>query len=223
MRASVFNEPEVEVAGGAHHVDPRYGVADYGPVDYGTPGAKTEIRVGLVGPAEGVEGTRRWLERCRGMIPAKPNQKHPRLFRDFPGFDSDSTFRSRLVFDDSLTRTVPSRALAKATARRGALGTVNAVELYAAEAADLASTNRCDVIICARPDNLEDGNLTSANEEEALDAPSIEVDKRVVDFRDLLKARLLTIGPPLQLVRSSTWDPSRARAHRSGHRRYEPR
>jgi hypothetical protein len=92
-----------------------------------------------------------------------------------------------------------------------------------AEAADLASTNRCDVILCARPDDLEDHEMTSNAEEEELDKPSIEVDARAVDFRDLLKAKLLGVAPPLQLIRSSTWDPSRAKTQTTGRRRGVPR
>jgi hypothetical protein len=223
MRASVFDEPEVEFANSCTHQDPRFGVADYGPVDLGTPGAPREIRVGIVGPADGVEGARRWLERCRTPIAAKESSKSPRLFRDFPGFDSDATFRSRLVFDDTLTRTISKRSLSKAMTRPGALGTVATVDLYAAEAADIASTNRCDVVLCARPDELDDREMTAVAEEEALEAPSVEVDARAVDFRDLLKAKLLGPAPPLQLIRSSTWDPSRAKLQKSGRGRGAPR
>src|SRR6185437_1594225 len=134
MKASVFDEPEVEFANGCTHQDPRFGVADYGPVDLGTAGAPNEIRVGIVGPTDGVDGARRWLEKCRDPIAAKGSTKSPRLFRDFPGFDSDVTFRSRLVFDDTLTRTIPKRSLAQAMSKPGALSTVATVDLYATQA-----------------------------------------------------------------------------------------
>jgi hypothetical protein len=223
MRALVFDEPRIEFANGCQHLDPRYGIADYGPVDLGNATAPVEIRVGLIGPADGIEGSKRWLERCRSGIPAKVSERSPRLFRDFPGFDLDATYRSRLIFDWSLVRTISGRNLKKALARPGALGTVSAVDLYAAEAADLASTNRCDVIICARPDELQDEEMTAGAEEVALDSPSVEVDASAVDFRDLLKAKMLGIGPPLQLIRSSTWDPDRARIQKSGRGRGAPR
>lgn len=223
MRADVFDEPQVEFAGGTRHVDPRFGVADYGPVDLGTPGAPRQIRVGIVGPAEGVEGARRWLERCRDPIASKAGDKSPRLFRDFPGFDSEVTFRSRLAFDDALVRTISNRTLTKAANKPGALAVVESVDLYASEVEDLASTNRCDVVLCARPDELNDSELTLRAEDAALDGPSVEVDERCVDFRDLLKARVLTGAPPLQLIRSSTWDPSRATVQKAGRRRGAPR
>jgi hypothetical protein len=223
VKADVFEEPEVEFGGGFRHVDPRFGVADYGPVDLAMAGGPRQIRLGLVGPAEGIQGARQWLERCREPIPAKPGDRSPRLFRDFPGFDSDVTFRSRLVFDDTLTPTISNRALSKAASRPGALGVVDAVDLYGAEVSDLAATNRCDVVLCARPDGLEDQVLTVRAEEEALDGPSVEVDERRVDFRDLLKAKVLNGAPPLQLIRSSTWDPARAKVQKSGRRRGAPR
>ena len=224
MRASIFEEPPLEFAGGGRHVDPRHGIADYGPVDLLASASPREIRVGIVGPADGVEGARAWLESCRAGVLAKSGRNaSPRLFRDFPGFTSDTTYRSTLVFDDSTTRTLAGRTLSKAVSRPGALGVVDAVELYAAEAADLASTNRCDVILCARPENLDDTDSPNVAEEQALEGPSVEVDDRVVDFRDLLKARLLGVATPLQLIRSSTWDPSRAKLQKAGRRRGSPR
>ncbi|HVV37779.1 MAG TPA: hypothetical protein VHC63_14315 [Acidimicrobiales bacterium] len=222
MRAVVFDEPPVEFAGGSQHVDPRFGVADYGPVDLGTQSAPSEIRVGVVGPADGIDGARRWLESCREPIPAKQSDRGSRLFRDFPGFDNDTTFRSRLTFDEALTRTLSSRTLARAASRPGALGVVDVVDLYAAEVADLAATNRCDVILCARPDGLEEEDAGAASEDGALDGPSVEVDARRVDFRDLLKAKTLHATPPLQLIRSSTWDPTRAKVRKAGRRRGTP-
>ena len=49
------------------------------------------------------------------------------------------------------------------------------------------------------------------------------MDARAVDFRDLLKAKLLGTTPPLQLIRSSTWDPSRAKLQKGGRKRGAPR
>lgn len=223
MKASVLPEPELEFAAGARHVDPRFGIADYGPVDLRAPGSPREISVGIVGPSEGIVGARTWLERCRDPIAAKPSNKSPRLFRDFPGFSPSATYRSSLTFDETLTRAIPNKTLSKAMSKAGSLAVVEAVDIYAQEILDLASTNRCDVILCARPDGLEDDQRPQRTEEEALEGPSVEVDMRSVDFRDLLKARLLGAAPPLQLIRSSTWDPTRAKPSSGGKRRGMPR
>src|SRR5579862_2643315 len=65
MRADVIDEPELEFGGRGRHIDPRFGIGNYGPADLGTPGAPQAIRVGLVGPADQLDGLRTWLERCR--------------------------------------------------------------------------------------------------------------------------------------------------------------
>ena len=61
MRAFVLDEPELEFGGGGRHIDPRFGIASYGPVDAGTDGAPARIRVGVVGSQLAVEGIRSWL------------------------------------------------------------------------------------------------------------------------------------------------------------------
>ncbi len=50
MHIDVLDEPELEFGGAQRHVDPRFGIAAYGPADLGHDGAPTAIRLGLVGP-----------------------------------------------------------------------------------------------------------------------------------------------------------------------------
>ena len=35
MHAEVIPEPELEFGGGGRHIDPRFGIANYGPADLG--------------------------------------------------------------------------------------------------------------------------------------------------------------------------------------------
>jgi hypothetical protein len=221
MRATILDEPELEFGGGGRHIDPRHGIADYGPVDAGAVGAPTEISVGLVGTQESIDGLRRWLERCRSEIPAKQPNRYPRLFRDFPGFDIDVAFRSRLVFDQTLTRVIPARALTRATSKPGALAAADAVELYREEVAHLADSNRCKVIVCVRPDQLDERADKPPSQDDEADTSSIEVDSRKVDFHDLLKAQTIHPVTPIQLIRPTTWGvrkrPSSGTARDRGH------
>ena len=212
MRATIFDEPRLDFGHGGSHQDPRAGIADYGPVDLGTSAAPTRIRVGLVGPAEAISGARGWLERCRTPIEAKANNRHPRLFQGFPGFDTERSFRSELVLDDTWTRTIPKRQLGRILTKPVNLATAECVDLYRREIADLNDKGAVDVIVVARPDELQDDipNTTTgaSNKEHA----STKVDAARVDFHDLLKASSLGCGPPLQVMRSTTWDPSRETA-----------
>ncbi len=208
----VFDEPKLDFGSGGVHQDPRAGITDYGPVDLGTESAKSEIRVGLVGPSEGTDGVRRWLERCRTEIEAKPNNNHPHLFRGFPGFDSDRTFRSALSFHDSWTRTISNRALARALEKPVNLATAECVDLYQQQIADLSEKRVVDVIVVARPDGLQDDVPAAKRKTADGVEESTEVSLRHVDFHDLLKATCLPHGVPLQLIRSTTWDPTRRTA-----------
>ncbi len=156
MKATVFNEPMLDFGHGGAHEDPRAGVTHYGPVDLGMPGAPTRISVGLVGPADSISGVRSWLERCQRLIEAKANNRHPRLFRGFPGFNDDCGFRSELVFDDTWTRAISNRQIGRILTKPIGLATAECVDLYHREIADLCERGVVDVVIVARPDDLQD-------------------------------------------------------------------
>jgi hypothetical protein len=51
-------DPSLEFAGGARHLDPRFGVAEYGPADLSAPGAPRRIKVGLLGAQGDTDGRR---------------------------------------------------------------------------------------------------------------------------------------------------------------------
>lgn len=211
MKATIFDEPELDFGHGGSHQDPRAGITDYGPVDLGTPAAPARIRVGLVGPGEAISGIRDWLERCREMIEAKPNNRHPRLFRGFPGFDAGQSFRCELVFDDTWDRAISNRSLRRILTKPINLATAECVDVYRREIADLSDKGVVDVIIVARPDDLQDDIPDRRGAADKVDE-STEVHPTRVDFHDLLKASSLGCGIPLQLMRSTTWDPTRQTA-----------
>ena len=211
MRAMILDEPELEFGGGGRHIDPRYGIDDHGPVDLGTPAAPAEIKIGIIGSQAAVEGIRRWLERCRGEISARPSRQ-PRLFRDFPGFDTDRSFHSKLTFDDRWMRRIHGRDLARLTGQP-AQAVRAAVEVWATELERLADENRCQVIICALPEELDrlEEPATADAEGNVPDGGSSRRDEtdatERVDFHDMLKARSLRHRSPIQIVRRETWDP----------------
>ena len=212
MKATIFDEPMLDFAHGGSHVDPRAGITDYGPVDLGAGSAPNRIRVGVVGPAEAAAGVRDWLYGCRTVIEAKANNQHPHLFRGFPGFTRDCTFRSELIFDDEWTRVVSNRELARVLSKPVSLATAECVDLYHRDIADLAEKGIVDVVLVARPDDLED-DIPPTKRSGAHDLEeSTRVIEDHVDFHDLLKAATIGLGVPLQLIRSTTWDPARQTA-----------
>src|SRR5690242_10978735 len=113
MHAEVLDEPELEFGGGARHIDPRFGIATYGPADL-------LDRLGT------------WLERCREPIPAK-DERYPHLFPEFPGCDIDVGLHSTLVLSDRNTRTISSSALRAIENAPTDSALLRAVDAYAEE------------------------------------------------------------------------------------------
>ena len=78
-------EPELEFAAGGRHLDVRFGLLNYGPLDRDSLRARREIKVGMIGTAETIEGLQRWLGKCAAGVDAKESRQ-PNLFPRFPGF-----------------------------------------------------------------------------------------------------------------------------------------
>ncbi len=102
-----LEEPQLQF-GTSRHVDIRFGLMNYSPLDFDKQDAPKHIRIGIVGSAASIEGLRDWLVKCRNEIPAKESRQ-PNLFPKFPGFKSDDGFRSELNLDSSLERQINSR------------------------------------------------------------------------------------------------------------------
>ncbi|WP_406391165.1 hypothetical protein OG806_07200 [Streptomyces sp. NBC_00882] len=203
----MLHEPELEFRAGNRHIDPRYGISVFGPADADSPTGPRQIPIALVGPARAVDGIRSWLRRCQDQIEAKetkPGQEN--LHQPFPGFSADSPFGAELVFDDALVREIPERHLRRLARADTASATADAVEIYADAARSLAETGRCRVIICARPEELQDREDPPPSEEATSDREDDQGMREAgVDFHDLLKATALTLAAPLQLMRKETW------------------
>ena len=205
MKAHVLHEPELEFRAGNRHIDPRFGIAVYGPADADAPSAPRSIPVGLVGPPHAVEGLRDWLERCRFPIDvkeAKPGQEN--LHLAFPGFSVETNFGAELVFDDALVREIPERELRKLAKADVKAAIAEAADLYTGTARSLAESGRCRVIICARPDEIrEHDEPTDGGDSDADYHDDQEIGG---DFHDLLKAQALGLPCPLQIMRRETWE-----------------
>src|SRR6266545_4522872 len=99
MKTELLAEPELEFGNGGSHIDVRFGIMQHGPLDRGIPTAPSQLRVGIVGTEETIEGVRSWLERARVGISAK-DSRLSNLFPPFPGFSENTCFGSSLVFHE---------------------------------------------------------------------------------------------------------------------------
>jgi hypothetical protein len=207
MKAVVLDEPELEFGAGGRHIDPRFGIATFGPVDAGTDSAPTSIRVGIVGPQAAVEGIRSWLQRAREPLKAKKprHSGQATLFPAFPGFDPEHSFRSVLALEERNMRAVAGTVIASLSRLDHASSVRAAVEAYMTEIKWLSESSTCDVIICSRPPELD--VLESAEIAPSAASRRVRGPRPIKpDFHDQLKAVALTVAPPLQVMRPETWD-----------------
>lgn len=211
MRVEHLPEPELEFGAG-RHLDIRFGLMNYGPLDFASSLAPRQIRLGLVGTSQTIESVERWLDRCRAGIPAKKSRQ-PNLFTQFPGFGAESCFHASLVMDMRLQRNIPQREFD----RLSRLSTANlivdeAVRLFAAEVEYLGQNTNADVIICAMPmsllDLIEAKRQVENTDQGGADQYEKQESKLQLNFHHLLKARAMAAKKPIQFVRPDTYDPA---------------
>jgi hypothetical protein len=199
MNLSILEEPELEFGGGNRHVDIRFGIKDYGPFDLQASKAPKEVRIALIGTAETVEGTSRWIEKCSQGIAQKETNK-PNLFPAFPPVTSTSSFCCEFSTDPTWTRILSSAAIETVGEAEGIAARVErAAELFTKEIEFLAENSNPSVIMCALPLEL----LELLSEERK--SPGRK------DLHHLLKARTMEFRIPIQLILPSTYDESKAR------------
>jgi hypothetical protein len=208
MKVGFIHEPELEFGTG-RHIDVRFGLMNYSPLDIGDSTAPKEIRVGIVGTTETVEGLVRWLEACKGEIPAKVSNQ-PNLFPRFPGFRSDNNWHASLDLDPKLQETIPQKEFEKLaiTGKADELVTT-ASSWFIDRFKYLDETYKVDALICAAPMQLVprigDESGPTAVEGTAESAS----DEHTLDFHHHLKAKAMSISKPIQIVLPMTYDESK--------------
>ena len=197
MHAFHIAEPELEFGSG-RHIDIRYGLTDYGPLDFASPLAPKTIRLGLVGTAETTGGAVQWLEKCRKGIPAKPS-KQPRLFPEFPSCNGETAFRCNVAPSSDLTRHLTRTALAQLESLPSKnLRVEKAVQLFIDEMVVLCENSQPHVVLCCPPLQLLEvlnNGIPSATR---------------FNFHHLLKAKAMALRIPIQIILPATYDETKA-------------
>lgn len=222
-----LDPPSLQFGGAGGHSDPKVGLNHAGPFDLRFGAARqASARVGIVGPAELVDATKRWLERCEGPIPVlgEPNL----LRKPFPGFAK--VFRTSLTISDSWCIELAEDGLTRILSENNPFTRFsNVVNMYAEAHKSLASrdSNRPDVVILALPDEVltraraVDRDLTRQERQRAKaiaksrasmqmelfdlfpEVEQTEDDFLKRDLRHALKARALANRLPIQLATTS--------------------
>jgi hypothetical protein len=96
LKCSYLGEPLLEFAEGGKDVDPKGGIARFGPKSLRNPKRHPEkVRVGIIGTAESVSQAKEWIEvNSAGVV---GDEDHP----SFPGCMSDRGFHTELEISDA--------------------------------------------------------------------------------------------------------------------------
>jgi hypothetical protein len=215
MELYTLDEPELQFAEG-RHVCPMAGISTHGVYDADIEYGRESIHVGAVGTSEGLQTLSDWLSRCAQGIeaPAKPQ---PLLFPSFPGFSKSTGFRTELVHDEGITRSVAEMKIEEAASLPTHNGRVESLaDLYLEKIEHLAEHRPVDVIVCVTPDFLEDVLVNKEPDEDEPQSESVEgssgkkaappeeARERRYNFRRVLKARAIHHRTPLQLAWESS-------------------
>jgi hypothetical protein len=225
MKVEFLPEPELEFGSDGTHIDARFGLMQYGPVDKGTPRAPSPLKIGIVGTNETVDGVRTWLERGSSPIPGKSGRL-PNLFPPFPGFSEGSCFAASAVVHERWCVPIHRREIAGLLSGTTPDTLVsNAVGLFLDAARQVVEQGGPAVLICAPPEDLlaamdESGARRPDPIDEELDEGSDPAPDRKrlrqPPFHDLLKARGMRIGVPIQMVRPDTYGVRRTKRGEGG-------
>lgn len=221
MIAELLNEPELEFGGGFRHIDIRFGIMSYGPLDVTSDLAPKRIKIGLVGTENTVERFLSWLEQSKTGLDAKTGNK-PNLFPRFPGLTGDVGLRTTVAAGRELTRTVHPkniRQILKIKEHNEAV--VQAVELFFRELEYLSNSKTVipNVLVCAPPIELFRYLEKPEDDDEQLESEEESGERARLDFHDSLKAKSLGLKMPIQFVRPATYDPSVHEIRKKGTRR----
>lgn len=107
FKTRILPEPELEFGDGHHHLDPRLGLQEAGPLQVHL---GEVIKVGVVGTAKTVEDARSFLQAASSGFKAD-SSRHPNLHPDFPGLGNENPYRSRFEIEEGATGTIPQAKL----------------------------------------------------------------------------------------------------------------
>ena len=231
MKLDFLPEPELEFAGYERHIDIRQGLVLHGPLDHQGSTAPTNIRVGVVGSPQSVEGLCSWLEHCRSEIGGKQGSRQPNLFPAFPGCRHDAGLRSSIILASELHREIPQRQIADLIKSASSNDLVReAAKLFIGEFEYLVQNTNVDILMCAWPfelleamepstpldmDDVSARVADQGTEETTEEDEDAGADASTLDFHDLLKAKGMTLRKPMQVVRPSTYDETMLRKQRN--------
>jgi len=224
MNVNFYPEPEMKFGNG-QHIDIKFGLMNYGPLDFQSLTSPKKINLGIIGTNETIEGIERWIDKIRIGIAAKAS-KRPNLFPRFPGFGEGMNLCADFICGDQLRRPIPQRDFDRLCQKSPTDENLKKIaELFLNEMGFLSEKNVADVYIFAYPFVLTqylartEEDFTFSEVEDPEDPEQIvQTIHSKINLHDYLKAQAMRYKKPTQIIRPSTYDERKRlkRKHPSG-------
>ena len=198
MEAQLIEEPNLEFGYRGLHPDLRFGIMEHGPSDRGTERKPREIKLAMVGTEQSIGDACRWLTTAGAGFEGSGSTKR-NLFPAFPGFSKETGFDCELILDRSMFASVSPRDIRDA----GAHGDyeeriLRLTDLFFESVSNVAAKSPSVVLVAMPTELLEEIVKAEA-------CIGKHRNKLKLFFHDLLKAKSLALGRPLQLARPQTF------------------
>lgn len=196
ITSSYLAEPLLLFGDDGLHVDPKAGIARYGPRSLTSAGRHpTRLRVGFIGTAERIDIARSWLAAQAGGV--NGDAKNP----EFPGWMPDRGFFSTLEFADSWNEELGQAELRQVLETRSQRDRFeNAVRLFDGKLRGLAERdNPPEYVVIAMSEEIVSRCGTA-------DYTTAEQGSVHRDLRRALKANAMKYRIPTQLLQAATAD-----------------
>ena len=158
FESGVIAEPVLAFGGRHEHVDPKVGLALYGPYTFQGQ-SKPSINglvAGIVGPAPMIANAIQWLDACKGIITNDGSQ--PFLYPHFPGFNTNLPFQCEIYTADTWHESIRQEDLDKALSALNFAERIKKVVRLYVRCIDVLSQRdpRPNVILCCIPQDVID-------------------------------------------------------------------
>src|SRR5579862_3870396 len=156
--SGIISEPLLMFGGGHKHVDPKTGLALYGPYSLQghSRGPLRSITIGIVGPSGLIANAEAWLEGCKGMLTNDGSQ--PFLYPHFPGFNTRIPFECDFLYGDAWRESIRENDIRLAVGKPNFEDRVrDVIQLYVRAVEVLAARDpKPDVILCCIAQDVVD-------------------------------------------------------------------
>ena len=224
----VLDEPLLEFRYGQSMVEPHDGLAAFGPYDADLGSHPDNVSVAVAGTPAGIEAYRIFSGLLAG--PILGDEAHPNLWPTYPGFEA--VFDCRWPKKPSWETPIDSSKLSDAVSQADASKRVyDVVDLYLSAIDPIKKKDEAfDLIVCVVPDVVfkncrvksfikrPTGDLVTPQESARRRSGQLDLFTRwpddmydfSLDFRNQLKARAMSLGIPIQIIKESTLVPGPA-------------